>query len=56
MGNNMSAKLKDEYRKKNYKIIAEKQDSHLGLYAMISIKNFKDQVFIRKIINPNQYN
>lgn len=35
MGNNLSVKLKEEYWKKNYKILTEKQDSHLGVYAMI---------------------
>lgn len=40
MGNNLSAKLKEEYKKKNFKILTEKQDSHLGVYAMLSIKGF----------------
>ena len=53
MGNNLSVKLKEEYRKKNCKILTEKQDSLLGVYALLSIKNFNDQIFIRKIINPN---
>ena len=56
MGNNLSVKLKEEYRKKNFKILTEKQDSLLGIYALLSIKHFNDQIFIRKVINPNEYN
>lgn len=42
MGNNLSVKLKEEYRKKNFKILTEKQDSMLGVYALLSIKNYHD--------------
>lgn len=55
MGNNMSQKLKEEYRKRNFKILTEKQDTQLGLYSIISIKHFPDFIYIRKMINPNGY-
>lgn len=56
MGNSKSKYYQEEYNKNSFKILSEGVDKLLGPYAIVVINAYPNEVFIRKSLNPAEYN
>ena len=55
MGNSKSHQLKEEYINKNFKLVLKNKDNSLGNYDILDFKQFNKEFYIRKIIDPQDY-
>jgi hypothetical protein len=55
MGNSKSHQLKEEYINKKFDILVKNKETVLGEHEIIKFRNFEKEFYIRKIINPQDY-